>query len=178
MVVTEEDGTFSVPSETKKDVFYSVNMELRTCTCPQGMLKGPCKHRTVVSSSQNLPSFDEVPELNPEMRKMWMFIGTGKHIDLNYFLPLSNPKDQDQEAPTNMFDTWNMESQDGEEVQEMDLENTQNDNQEQRKQDQTGLDRSARSTLDFGVSRSQGLKVSRSQGLKVSRSKGLKVLRS
>ena len=84
MVVSEEDGTFSVPSETKRDVFYSVSMELRTCTtCPQGMLKGPCKHRTVVSLSQNLPSFDVVPELNPEMRKMWMYIGTGKHIDLD-----------------------------------------------------------------------------------------------
>ena len=84
MVEFEEDGTFSVPSETKRDVFYSVSMELRTCTtCPQGMLKGPCKHRTVVSLSQNLPSFDVVPELNTEMRKMWMYIGTGKHIDLD-----------------------------------------------------------------------------------------------
>ena len=84
MVEFEGDGTFSVPSETKRDVFYSVSMELRTCTtCPQGMLKGPCKHRTVVSLSQNLPSFDVVPELNPEMRKMWMYIGTGKHIDLD-----------------------------------------------------------------------------------------------
>ena len=91
MVVSEEDGTFSVPSETKRDVFYSVSMELRTCTTyPQGMLEGPCKHRTVVSLSQNLPSFDVVPELNTEMRKMWIYIGTGKHIDLDQFLPLSN----------------------------------------------------------------------------------------
>ena len=91
MVEFEEDGTFSVPSETKRDVFYSVSMELRTCTtCPQGMLKGPCKHRTVVSLSQNLPSFDVVPELNTEMRKMWIYIGTGKHIDHDQFLPLSN----------------------------------------------------------------------------------------
>ena len=153
MVEFEEDGTFSVPSETKRDVFYSVSMELRTCTtCPQGMLKGPCKHRTVVSLSQNLPSFDVVPELNPEMRKMWMYIGTGKHIDLDYFLPLSNPKDQDQEAPTNMFDTWNMESQDGEEVQEMDLENTQNDNQEQRKKEEPEREKEdARINLDSAL---------------------------
>ena len=81
MVVSEEDGTFSVPSETKRDVFYSVSMELRTCTtCPQGMLKGPCKHRTVVSLSQNLPSFDVVPELNPEMRKCGCTLGQGSTL--------------------------------------------------------------------------------------------------
>ena len=81
MVEFEEDGTFSVPSETKRDVFYSVSMELRTCTtCPQGMLKGPCKHRTVVSLSQNLPSFDVVPELNPEMRKCGCTLGQGSTL--------------------------------------------------------------------------------------------------
>ena len=81
MVVSEQDGTFSVPSETKRDVFYSVSMELRTCTtCPQGMLKGPCKHRTVVSLSQNLPSFDVVPELNPEMRKCGCTLGQGSTL--------------------------------------------------------------------------------------------------
>ena len=81
MVEFEENGTFSVPSETKRDVFYSVSMELRTCTtCPQGMLKGPCKHRTVVSLSQNLPSFDVVPELNPETRKCGCTLGQGSTL--------------------------------------------------------------------------------------------------
>ena len=81
MVEFEEDGSFSVPLETKRDVFYSVSMELRTCTtCPQGMLKGPCKHRTVVSLSQNLPSFDVVPELNPEMRKCGCTLGQGSTL--------------------------------------------------------------------------------------------------
>ena len=98
MVEFEEDGTFSVPSETKRDVFYSVSMELRTCTtCPQGMLKGPCKHRTVVSLSQNLPSFDVVPELNPEMRKCGCTLGQGStlistnscHCQMWYFFLLS-----------------------------------------------------------------------------------------
>ena len=49
-------------------------------TCPQGMLKGPCKHRTVVSLSQNLPSFDVVPELNPEMRKCGCTLGQGSTL--------------------------------------------------------------------------------------------------
>ena len=96
LIKLEDDGTFSVPSETKSDIWYSVSMELRTCSCPHGRLKGPCKHRAIVSISQHLPSFDLVPEDNPEMRRMWMFIGTGKYVDLDYFLPLSDPKNTDQ----------------------------------------------------------------------------------
>ena len=91
LIVKEDDGTFTVPSETKEDVTYSVNMELRICSCPHGRLKGPCKHRTVVSTSQNIPSFDIVPEASPQMRQVWMYLGTGIHTPISYFLPLSNP---------------------------------------------------------------------------------------
>ena len=51
-----------------------------------------------MSKSQNLPSFDLVSEENPEMRRKWMFLGTGKNVELEYFLPLSNPKNSDQES--------------------------------------------------------------------------------
>ena len=54
----ETDGTFTVPSETKKDVEYTVDMELRICSCPDGLSRGPCKHRKIVATSQNLASFD------------------------------------------------------------------------------------------------------------------------
>ena len=43
-----DDYTNHVPSETKKDVFYTVNMELRLCDCYMGQLKGPCKHKSIV----------------------------------------------------------------------------------------------------------------------------------
>ena len=36
VIKLEDDGTFSVPSGTKRDV----SMELRICSCPQGRLKG------------------------------------------------------------------------------------------------------------------------------------------
>ena len=39
-IVRMDDGSFSVPSETKKDVYYTVNMELRLCECYNGRLKG------------------------------------------------------------------------------------------------------------------------------------------
>ena len=93
----ETDGTFTVPSETKKDVEYTVDMELRICSCPDGLSRGPCKHRKIVATSQNLASFDIIPETNPEMRKIWMELGTGKKMSINYFLPLSNPYQTSEE---------------------------------------------------------------------------------
>lgn len=35
-----------------------------------------------------LPSFDVLPTKNPEMRRMFMYLGTGKTMDMNWFLPL------------------------------------------------------------------------------------------
>ena len=93
LIKLEGDGSFTVPSETKADVSYSVDMELRICSCPHGRLKGPCKHRMLVSLTQNLPSFDLIPESSAEMRQMWMFLGTGEHTNIDYFLPLSDPAD-------------------------------------------------------------------------------------
>ena len=87
LIIREEDGSFSVPSETKGDVTYSVNMDLRVCNCPHGRLKGPCKHRKIVSTSQNIPSFDIIPDSSPEMRAIWMKIGNGKETPISYFLP-------------------------------------------------------------------------------------------
>jgi hypothetical protein len=100
-IVLEEDGTYAVPSETKKDVIYTVDMTLRICSCPHGMLKGPCKHRNIVSTTQNIPSFDVVPEQSPEMRAMWMHIGTGKQTRMSYFMPLCNPKETLEELCEN-----------------------------------------------------------------------------
>ena len=38
LIKLEGDGSFTVPSETKADVSYSVDMELRICSCPHGRL--------------------------------------------------------------------------------------------------------------------------------------------
>ena len=74
-------------------VFYIVNMELRLCECYLGQLKGPCKHKSIVSTTQNIPSFDVVPTENPEMRAVFMFLGTGKKHNMNWFQPLSSADD-------------------------------------------------------------------------------------
>ena len=85
-----DESSFSVPSETVKDRFYTVNIYLRMCTCYLGQLKGPCKHKNIVSLTQDMPSFDLVPTENPEMRAVYMFLGTGQKPNPNWFKPLSS----------------------------------------------------------------------------------------
>ena len=85
-----DEFTFSVPSETVKEKFYTVDINLRLCTCYMGQLKGPCKHKAIVASTQNLPSFDVVPTENPEMRALYMYLGTGHKVNPNWFQPLSS----------------------------------------------------------------------------------------
>ena len=98
-----DETSFLVPSETRKDVFYTVNLALRLCECYMGRLKGPCKHKSIVSETQNIPSFDVVPTQNPEMRAIFMYLGTGKKPDPNWFKPLSSARTNPFES-TGLFD--------------------------------------------------------------------------
>ena len=85
------ENCFLVPSETLSDVSYMVDMNMRSCSCPVGVSRGPCKHKMIISLTKNLPSFDVVPTDNPEMRKVFMYLGTGKSMQLDWFLPLRHP---------------------------------------------------------------------------------------
>ena len=63
------------------DVLYAVNMELWlnvNVKCYLGQVKDPFKHKSIVSTTQIIPSFDVVLTENPEMRAVFMFLGTGK----------------------------------------------------------------------------------------------------
>ena len=75
-----------------------------------GRLKGPCKHKSIVSETQNIPSFDVVPTQNPEMRAIFMYLGTGKKPDPNWFKPLSS-------ARTNPFESTGLFDQIGQSLQ-------------------------------------------------------------
>ena len=78
---------YLVPSETDPDKSYVVDMETRRCTCPQGRLAGPCKHKSLVAYCKNVASFDIIPTNSPTMRQLYMHLGTGKHTPLKWFLP-------------------------------------------------------------------------------------------
>ena len=102
-IVRIDSSSFLVPSETKADMFYVVDMDLRLCECYMGQLKGPCKHKSIVSTTQNIPCFDVVPTENPEMRALFMYLGTGKSQNPNWFRPLSSAS-LDAVHPTGTID--------------------------------------------------------------------------
>ena len=87
-IVDLEGDSYLVPSESEEGVSYVVDMVTRCCTCPQGQLCGPCKHKVAVSRMKNVPCFDVLPTHSPEMRQTYMFIGTGNMLPLDWFLPV------------------------------------------------------------------------------------------
>ena len=86
-IVDLEGDSYLVPSESEEGVSYVVDMVTRCCTCPQGQLCGPCKHKVAVSRMKNVPCFDVLPTHSPDMRQTYMFIGTGNMLPLDWFLP-------------------------------------------------------------------------------------------
>ena len=68
------------------------------------------------------------------MRRMWMFIGTGKNVHLDYFLPLSDPKNTDKTNSNATNQTQNMA--DNDQAREVVVEEMMEDG-ENRDQDKT-----------------------------------------
>ena len=89
-IIITDDDNYIVPSETKEDVSYFVDLKLRYCSCHQGRLRGPCKHKFIVSESFGVACFDVIPSNNPQVREQFMFLGTGKRLDKDWFLPIQD----------------------------------------------------------------------------------------
>ena len=85
-IVQMNAHVYLVPSESDTDLSYVVDMETRRCTCFQGRLAGPCKHKYLVAHTKNVASFDVIPTNSPRMRQIYMYLGTGKHTPLSWFL--------------------------------------------------------------------------------------------
>ena len=90
--------TYLVPSESDPDTSYLVDMAMRLCSCPMGKLRGPCKHKYIVSVSKMVPSFDVLPTQQPAMRQLFMYIGTGKNMDIDWFLPMQSDSQSTAES--------------------------------------------------------------------------------
>ena len=56
-----------------KDNLYKVHMKNGLCQYPQGALKGPCKHKGIVSHKYKMKNFDILPEENTKMRAIYKF---------------------------------------------------------------------------------------------------------
>ena len=64
-----------VPSETRDDMYYNVNMYDGYCSCLAGRNRGPCKHKSSVATSFNVSEFSVVPVTDSNMRALYHFIG-------------------------------------------------------------------------------------------------------
>jgi hypothetical protein len=69
---------FSVLSTRQDNVFYIVNSEIRTCTCPVGVSGAPCKHQGAVLTKYHIATLNFLPSLKPEDRMVYAYIALGK----------------------------------------------------------------------------------------------------
>ena len=95
---------YIVPSETREDISYIVDMKGRVCSCPRGRLTGPCKHKDLVAKYKQIPSYDVLPTTSPEMRQKYMYLATGQDTPLNWFLPLQDISPQDTEINVDVYE--------------------------------------------------------------------------
>ena len=78
---------YKVPSFSKPDDHYYVNMELGVCDCEIGIDGSPCKHQYVtLMLHQNNANF--IPYLSAEDRKTCSYIAVGSVLDDSYYEPL------------------------------------------------------------------------------------------
>ena len=105
VVIDLYQNTYLVPSDSIDGKFYKVNMDLGLCECPQGMLKGPRKHKHVLAEKCQVLSADVIPNHNPQVRAHYHFLATGERRDANWYRAL-NQQDvvEDTSNLTGIFD--------------------------------------------------------------------------
>ena len=69
--------------------------------CLEGPLNPDQKDTEQASLLAHSPFHKTIPESSPQMRQMWMYLGTGEETPINYFLPLSDPADEAPNDETN-----------------------------------------------------------------------------
>ena len=99
-IIELDSENFLVPSETKDDTLYEVNIARRECSCFLGRVKGPCKHKNAVAELKNVENFDVAPIGNARMRSIFMYLGTGKNIPQTWFEPVEVVRSSSETNPT------------------------------------------------------------------------------
>ena len=66
---SDSQRLLTVSSKTDSGVYYRVDMDLCTCSCPQGMDGSPCIHQAAVVKHHHTVSFNFVPTLYPSVRR-------------------------------------------------------------------------------------------------------------
>ena len=100
--IDTDSNRYLVPSEDTIGKYYEVNMDLGLCECPQGMLKGPCKHKHVLAEKYQLASTDVIPNHSPHLRAFYHFLGTGESRDANWYRSLTEQDEVEDATPKTM----------------------------------------------------------------------------
>ena len=80
---TENKNVFTVKSKTERGVFYTVDMIVGVCTCPQGINGSPCSHQAAVAIHYDKASINCIPTLAPAIRQIYAQITLGEKADKN-----------------------------------------------------------------------------------------------
>ncbi|GES83311.1 hypothetical protein GLOIN_2v1883854 [Rhizophagus clarus] len=130
---------FSVQSTRKDDLFYIVNSEIGTCTCPVGVSGAPCKHQGAVAMKYHIAILNFIPLLTPQDRMVYAYVALG-YVS----------KDNSSSLPDNVFDETIEWRESNKEIIEIDytalttfLEEVKADYQSDNPQLRTALDKFA-----------------------------------
>ena len=75
---TNVRNKFSVLSAGQDDLFYTVNSEFGTCTCPVGVSGAPCKHQGAVAMKYHIAILNFIASLTFEDRMLYAYVALGK----------------------------------------------------------------------------------------------------
>ena len=70
---------YSVPSTQNTGIFYTVNSEIRTCSCPVGINGAPCKHQGAVAIKFHISTFNFLLSLTLNDRITYTYIAYDKY---------------------------------------------------------------------------------------------------
>ena len=77
MVIPVGGSIYSVCSETKQGVVYSVDMSMGLCSCYVGNTGAPCKHQYAIVKHYNVESLNFVPVSSPMLHNLFYQVATG-----------------------------------------------------------------------------------------------------
>ena len=103
---SDSQKLFVVASKADPGIHYRVDMDLCTCSCPQGMDGSPCIHQAAVVKHHHSVSFNFIPTLYPSVRRdiATLALGNEADRDLSFYSSLHQQHDKQINAQ-NQSDT-------------------------------------------------------------------------
>ena len=98
--LSKSQRLFVVVSKFNPDIQYEVDMDLCTCSCPQGMDGSPCAHQAAVVKHYYSDSLNFVPTLHPSARRDIAIVALGDEAEkhLTFYSSLHQQKDEQVRA--------------------------------------------------------------------------------